>query len=124
MMVVSSGLSRHSTSDPAPVYLEIERATMPVCERDDSGLHSCGARELESSCHKRRVMAFSTYSPRQMQILTKDNVSPNPTDDIHTENFMFTVTPNPFGFHVLDKLPIGSKLNSGHFTPNILAPFE
>jgi hypothetical protein len=37
---------------------------------------------------------------------------------------MITVTWNPLGFHVVDKLPTGAKMNSDYFVPNILEPLE
>jgi hypothetical protein len=37
---------------------------------------------------------------------------------------MFTVVWNPLGFHVIDKLPTGAKMNSDYFTTNILGPLE
>jgi hypothetical protein len=44
--------------------------------------------------------------------LTREKVATKPTHCIHTETFMFAVIWNPFGFHVIDKHPIGAKMNS------------
>jgi hypothetical protein len=37
---------------------------------------------------------------------------------------MFTVIWNPLRFHVIDKCPIGTRMNSDHFITNILASLE
>jgi hypothetical protein len=37
---------------------------------------------------------------------------------------MVTVMWNPLGFHVIDKLPTGARINNDYFTTNILVPLE
>jgi hypothetical protein len=37
---------------------------------------------------------------------------------------MFTMMWTPLGFHIVDKLPTGAKMDSGYFTTNILGPLE
>jgi hypothetical protein len=37
---------------------------------------------------------------------------------------MFTVRWDPLGFHVIDKLRTGTKMNSDYFSANILVPLE
>jgi hypothetical protein len=67
---------------------------------------------------------FLSYSQRRMWTRTRDDVATKPKHDIHTTKFMFTVLWNPLGFHVIDKLPTGARMNSEDFTTNILAPLE
>jgi hypothetical protein len=63
-----------------------KRTTMPVCERDDSGRNSCGAR-WPASCRQRGwVVVFLTYFPCRMWNLTRDDVATKPKRDIHTKN--------------------------------------
>jgi hypothetical protein len=67
---------------------------------------------------------FLSYSPRRMWTLGRDDVATKPRYDVHTKKFMRTLIWNPLGFHVLDKLPIGGKMDSDYFTTNILESLE
>jgi hypothetical protein len=59
-----------------------------------------------------------------MWILSRDDAATKPKHDVLTQKFMFTVIWNPLGFHVVDKLPTGTKINSDYFIANILEPLE
>jgi hypothetical protein len=65
-----------------------------------------------------------TYPPRRMWTLTRDGVAATPKHDIHTKKFMFREMWNSLGFHVVEQLPIGAKMNSDYFTTKRLAPLE
>jgi hypothetical protein len=67
---------------------------------------------------------FLSYSPLRMWTLSRDDVAPNPKDDIRTETFMFPVIWNPLGFQVVDKLAASTKTSNGYFITNILEPLE
>jgi hypothetical protein len=59
-----------------------------------------------------------------MWTLTGDDVASKPRREIRTAKFMFTITWNPRGFHVIDKLPDGVTMNANYFTENILGSLE
>jgi hypothetical protein len=67
---------------------------------------------------------FLSYSPGRVWTLAKDNVVIKPGRDIQTAKFMFTVIWKPLGFHVIDRLPTGARMNSEYYTTNILARLE
>jgi hypothetical protein len=54
----------------------------------------------------------------------KDNVVIKPRRDIQTAKFMFTVIWQSLGFHIIDRLPAGARINGEYFTINILARLE
>jgi hypothetical protein len=64
---------------------------------------------------------FLSCSPRRMWTLARDEVVTRPMRDTQTAKFMFTVMWNLLGFHGIDKLLTGAKMNNEHFTINILA---
>jgi histone-lysine N-methyltransferase SETMAR len=65
---------------------------------------------------------FITSTIRRMWSVVRDDVATIPRTDIATKKFMYTIMWNPSGFHVIDKLPLGAKMNSGHYTANVLQP--
>jgi hypothetical protein len=71
-----------------------------------------------------KSLFFLSYSPRRMWTLTKDNVVIKPGRDIQTAKFMFTVIWKPLGFHAIDRLPTGTRMNGEYCTINILTRLE
>jgi hypothetical protein len=61
---------------------------------------------------------FLSYFLRRMWTLTQDEIARKPRPDIHTKNSMFPVLWNPLGFHVVDKLRTGAKMESDYFATN------
>jgi hypothetical protein len=61
---------------------------------------------------------FVYYSLRRMWTRARYEVVTKPRRDIQTEKFMFAVIWNPLGFHVIDKLPTGARMN-GECRPTI-----
>jgi hypothetical protein len=64
---------------------------------------------------------FLSYSPRRMWTLARDEVVIKPRGDIQTAKFMFTVIWNPLGFHMINKLSSGARMNSEYTLTNVLA---
>jgi hypothetical protein len=67
---------------------------------------------------------FLPYSPRRMWTLSRDDIVTKPKHDICTQKFMVRVIWNPHGFQIVDKLAIGTKMNSDYFITNFLEPLE
>jgi hypothetical protein len=67
---------------------------------------------------------FLSYFPCRLWTLTRDDAATKPRSDIHTETFMFTVIWNPLGFHVINTLLTGAKMDSDYFTTNIIGTVE
>jgi histone-lysine N-methyltransferase SETMAR len=67
---------------------------------------------------------FLSYCLRRMWTRTRDDVATKPRSDIHTKKSMFTVLWNPLGFHVVDNLRTGAKMESDYFTTKIHGPLE
>jgi transposase len=65
-----------------------------------------------------------SYSPRRMWTVVRDEVVTKPRRDIQTAKFMFTVMWNPLGFHVIDKLVTGVRMNGESCATNTLSRFE
>jgi transposase len=59
-----------------------------------------------------------------MWALSRGEVATKPKHDIRARKFMFTMTWNPLGFQVVDKLPAGTKMNNNYFVVNIFEPIE
>jgi hypothetical protein len=55
-----------------------------------------------------------------MWALASDEVATKPRADIATKRFMFTIMCRPLGFHVIDRLPTGAKMNSAYYTLNVI----
>jgi transposase len=60
-----------------------------------------------------------SYSPCRMWTLARDEVVKKPRRDIQTAKVMFMVMWNPFGFHLIDKLPTSGRTNNESSTTNI-----
>jgi histone-lysine N-methyltransferase SETMAR len=56
--------------------------------------------------------------------LAKDEVVTKPRRDIQAAKFMFTVIWSTLGFHVMNKLPTGVRMNSEYTLTHILAQYE
>jgi hypothetical protein len=56
--------------------------------------------------------------------LARDEVVTKPRRHIQTAKFMLTVLWNPLEFHMIDKLPAATRMNSEYFTINIIARVE
>jgi histone-lysine N-methyltransferase SETMAR len=56
--------------------------------------------------------------------MSRDDVATKPRHAIQSRKFMFMIIWNPTGFHVIDRLPDDTKMNSAYFVTNILTPFE
>jgi hypothetical protein len=67
---------------------------------------------------------FFDISPRQMWILSRDDVATKPRQQIQSKKFMFTIRWNSTAFYVVDRLPNDTKMNSAHFVTNIFAPLD
>jgi hypothetical protein len=59
-----------------------------------------------------------------MWTLSRGDVAAKPKHNIRMQIFMFTVIWNPLGFQAIDRLPTGTKMNSGYFITNVLEPLE
>jgi hypothetical protein len=55
---------------------------------------------------------FLPSGPYQMWALAKDEVATETRTDIQSTTFMVIIMWNPHGFHVIDWLPSGAKINS------------
>jgi hypothetical protein len=67
---------------------------------------------------------FFDISPRRMWTLSRDDVAPQPRQQIQSKKFMFMIIWNPTGFYVVDRLPNDTKMNSDYFVTNILISLE
>jgi hypothetical protein len=67
---------------------------------------------------------FLMSAPRRMWALARDDVVSKPRTEIQSKKFMFTIMWNPLGFHVIDRLATGEKINSTYFTAHILGPLH
>jgi hypothetical protein len=67
---------------------------------------------------------FLSYSPYRMWTLSRNDVATKPNHHLCTQKFMFTMSWNPLGFQVVDKLPTGTKMHNDYFITNILEPLE
>jgi hypothetical protein len=67
---------------------------------------------------------FLDQSPHQMWCLARDDVSTIVRRGIQTQQFMFTIMWNPRRFHVVNRLPSDTIIDSHYFTTNVLAPLR
>jgi hypothetical protein len=67
---------------------------------------------------------FLSYSPHRTWTLSRADVATKPEHAIRANKFMSTAIWNPLGFQAIDKLVIGTKMNSDYFITNILEPLE
>jgi histone-lysine N-methyltransferase SETMAR len=67
---------------------------------------------------------FLSDSQRRIWTLAKDEVVRKPRRDTQAAKFMFTVIWNPLGFHVMNKLPTGARMNSEYTLTHIFAQRE
>jgi hypothetical protein len=59
-----------------------------------------------------------------MWALAKDEVATKNEDRYPNHKFMFTVMWNLHGFHVIDRLSNGAKINGTYYTTDILQPLH
>jgi hypothetical protein len=69
------------------------------------------------------VLFLNTLSRRIWTILRNDMVT-KPRLDVQNKIFMFTITWNPSGFYVVNRLPNAMKINSDCFVTNMFIPLE
>jgi hypothetical protein len=67
---------------------------------------------------------FLSQSPRRMWSVAREDVATIVRGDIRTTKFMFTIMSNPRGFHVINRLPDGIKMNSEYYITNVLTPLH
>jgi hypothetical protein len=54
--------------------------------------------------------------------LARDEVATKTRTDIASKKFMFTITWNPFEFHVVSRVPTGTHVNRMSYTTKLLCP--
>jgi hypothetical protein len=59
-----------------------------------------------------------------MWSVASDDVATSVRRDIQTTKFMFTIMWNPRGFHVINRLPDGSKMKSEYYITHVLTPIH
>jgi hypothetical protein len=59
-----------------------------------------------------------------MWFVARDDVATIVRRDIRTTKFKFTIMWNPWRFHIINRLPDGSRMNSEYYIPNVLTPLH
>jgi hypothetical protein len=67
---------------------------------------------------------FLLSGPRRRWALGKDDVVTKPRTGIQSKKFMFTIMWNPLGFHLIDRLPTGDRINNSYYVTHILEPLH
>jgi hypothetical protein len=66
------------------------------------------------------LCSFLYQSPQRRRCFATDHIATIVKKDIHTQKFMFTITWNPRGHHVVNQLPNDTKMNDSYFTRDVL----